>query len=103
MPNLTRCQRLTRMLKPKSIVFVGGGALEPAIEYTRRFDYPGELYVINPRRDSLAGITCARSAQDLPQIPELAFVAVPGVAAIDAVNDLANANIGACIVNTYIR
>ena len=36
----------------------------------------------------------------LPAPPDVAFVAVPGTAVIDAVRDLAQAGIGAAIVNS---
>ena len=96
----SRQQRLARLLKPRSIVFVGGAALEPAIAYTRALGFDGDCYVVNPNRDSLCDIACVRSAAELDSAPDLAFVAVPGAAAIDAVRDLADAGVGAAIVNS---
>ena len=96
----TRYQRLTRMLNPRGIAFVGGEALEPAIAYTRALGFAGDYFVINPDRDQLGGIDCVRTASALPGPPDVAFVAVPGAAAIDVVRELAEAGVGATIVNS---
>lgn len=100
MTDNTRFLRLTRILNPRSIVFVGGAALEPAIAYTRKLGFSGQCHVINPSRKQLAGIACVRSAAELKPVPDLAFVAVPGAAAIDALRDLASAGVGAAVVNS---
>lgn len=96
----TRYLRLKRMLNPASIVFVGGAALEPAIAYTRALGFSGEYHAINPGRGQLGGIACVRSAAELASTPDIAFVAVPWAAAIDAVRDLASAGTGGAIVNS---
>ncbi|MXZ81738.1 MAG: acetate--CoA ligase family protein [Gammaproteobacteria bacterium] len=93
-------QGLKGLLKPDRIAFVGGAALEPAIAYTRALGFPGELCVINPGRDHLAGIPCCRSAQEVEGPIDLAFIAVPCETVIDAVDDLARAGAGAAIVNS---
>ncbi len=95
-----RTDRLRRLLNPRSIVFVGGGAVEPAIIYTRKLGFSGSLYAINPRRDQIAGAPCFSSAAALPEKPDAAFVLVPVDKAIDAVRDLAAAGVGAAIVCT---
>ncbi len=95
-----RSERLRSMLNPRSIVFVGGGSVEPAIAYTRRLGFSGRLYSINPRRLKISGIPCFKSAADLPELPDVAFVLVPVSKAVDAVHDLAAAGVGAAIVCT---
>lgn len=100
MSDISRYLRLSRMLNPRSIVFVGGAALEPAIAYTRRLGFTGDCHVINPSREKLCDITCVRSASELPEPVDLAFIAVPGAAAVAAVRDIALAGIGAAVVNT---
>ena len=100
MSDEARDARLTRMFAPSSIAFVGGAALEPAIDYTRRVGFGGAMHVVNPRRNQLAGLACVRSPHDLPGPPDVAFVAVPGEGAIDATRDLAAAGAGVAIVNS---
>ena len=96
----SRYLRLKRLMNPASLVFVGGAALEPAISYARALGFGGEFHAINPRRKQLAGIDCVHSVAMLPKPPDVAFVAVPGAAAIDAVRELSAAGVGAAIVNS---
>ncbi|WP_243794665.1 CoA-binding protein [Saccharopolyspora gloriosae] len=49
----------------------------------------GRIWPVNPRRDSIEGIACYRSAAELPEAPDAAFVAVPKSAAVAAVAELA--------------
>lgn len=100
MKQLSREKRLQRMLKPEHIVFVGGSAVVPSIEYNRRLGFRGEVNVVNPTRETLCEIPCYRSAVDIEGRIDLAFVAVPLAAAVEAVGDLAAAGVGAAIVNT---
>ncbi len=100
MEERSRYSRLARMLRPGGIVFVGGSALEPAIEYTRGLGFSGDCAVINPRREQLCGIRCLRSAAELERPADVAFVAVPGAAVVDAVRDLSAAGIGAAVINS---
>lgn len=100
MEDNSRYSRLSRMLHPRGIVFVGGSALEPAIKYTRGLGYDGVYAVINPRREQLCGIRCLRSAAELERPADVAFVAVPGAAVVDAVRDLAAAGVGAAVINS---
>ncbi len=93
-----RVERLRRLINPRSIVFVGGGTVEPAIVYVRRLGFSGNLYALNPRRDEIAGVQCFRKAADLPEIPDAAFVLVPGESAVGAVHDLSRAGVGAAVV-----
>ncbi len=95
-----RYQRIARLLRPSSIVFVGGSSLEPTIEYNRKLGFTGDAWVINPRRERLCGLDCFRTARDLPAPPDAAFVAVPAEPAVDAVRDLAEAGVGAAVINS---
>ncbi len=95
-----RYQRLQRLFDPRSIAFVGGSALEPAIAYSRALGFDGDYHVINPRRDELAGIACVASAARIARVPDVAFVAVPASAVVDAVRDLADAGVGAAVINS---
>ena len=69
-----RRANLARLLKPKSIAFIGGGYLEECINLTRRAGFDGQLYAVNPKRETLGGIQCAASIADLPEAPDAAFV-----------------------------
>lgn len=91
-------ERLRRLLSPRSIVFVGGSSVGPAIAYTRNLGFSGNLYAVSPRRDEIGGIACVRSAADLPEPPDAAFVLVPGESTAEAVRDLSGAGVGAAVI-----
>ncbi|MEO8543594.1 MAG: acetate--CoA ligase family protein [Burkholderiaceae bacterium] len=88
------------MLAPRRVVFIGGAGLEPAIRYSRAQGYNGVIDVVNPRRTELAGVTCVPSIEALPQVPDLAFIAVPKDAVIDTVAALARLGAGGAICNS---
>jgi acyl-CoA synthetase (NDP forming) len=95
-----RGRRLARMLAPRSVAFLGGAALEPAVGYCRELGFPGRLFAVNPRRGELAGLACVTSPAELPEVPDVGFVAVPKAAAVETVAALAAIGTPACICNT---
>ena len=62
--------------------------------------YPGRIFPVNPREDLLAGLPCYRSVADLPQVPEVAVVAVPAQVATRVALECATAGIGYLVVVT---
>lgn len=87
-----RAQRranLRRGLAARSIAFIGGSGVEHAIQYCHELGYTGRLHAVNPKRSSIAGVSCVPSVFDLPEPPECSFIAVTPEIAIDAVADLA--------------
>ncbi len=100
MEPFNRRTRLQRLLRPRSAVFVGGATLEAAIAECQALGFSGQLYTVNPKRPSLAGIPCHRSVAALPKVPDLAFVAVPKEAILATISALAQRGVGAAICNT---
>src|SRR6185295_13016160 len=90
--------RLSRLLSPRSIAFIGGAECEVAIRQTRGLAYAGEIFAVHPKRSELAGIACVRSVDELPLAPDVAFVAVRREMAIDVVSDLNARGTGAAVV-----
>ncbi len=88
--------RLERLLRPRSLVFVGGEAAELAIEASRSLGFGGEMWAVNPRR-SLGGLPTFRSVGELPGVADAAFVGVGSHAAVEVVRDLAAAGTGAAV------
>jgi acyl-CoA synthetase (NDP forming) len=60
------------------------------IKYMLQHGYRGRLYPVNPQRAEVQGVTCFASVDALPEVPELAVIAVPGAAALDAVKACAS-------------
>ncbi|MFM9847836.1 MAG: acetate--CoA ligase family protein [Hyphomicrobiaceae bacterium] len=96
-------ESLKPFLEPRSIAMIGasenpnkiGGR---PIAYLQRYGFKGKVYPINPTRKELQGQVCYPSLADLPEVPELVVVAVPGDNAIAAVKDCAARGVKAVIL-----
>ena len=88
--------RLDRLLRPRSLAFIGGTAAELAIEATRSFGYTGEMWAVNPRHE-LRGAPTFASVAELPGVADAAFVAVARDTATEVVRQLAAAGTGAAV------
>ena len=89
-------ERLDRLLRPRSLAFIGGAAAELAIEASRSFGFDGEMWGVNPRRE-LRGALTVGSVAELPGVADAAFVAVARDTATDVVRELAAAGTGAAV------
>ena len=80
---------LTPLVRPRSIALVGATPLESnklaswALSNLLKHDVPADLYLVNPRYDTLEGRPCYPNLESLPATPDLVLVLVPAVAAID--------------------
>ena len=88
--------RLDRLLRPRSLAFVGGAAAELAIDACRSFGYAGDMWAVNPRRE-LRGLPTLASVSELPAGPDAALVGVGRHAAVEVVRALAAAGTGAAV------
>jgi acetate---CoA ligase (ADP-forming) len=90
-------------LAPGSIAVIG--ASENAnkiggrpIAYLSRFGFRGEVYPINPARETVQGLHAFAGLSALPAVPDVAVIAVPGQLAVDAVAECAAAGVKLAIV-----
>ena len=67
---------LDRLLNPRSIVVIGGKEAERVVEQCDKFGFDGTIWPINPKRESMHGRPCLSSLDDLPEVPDAAYVAV---------------------------
>ena len=88
--------RLDRLLRPRSLAFVGGRAAELAIDACRSFGFSGNMWGVNPRRE-LRGVPTVASAADLPPGVDAVFVGVERTAAVEVVRQLAAGGAGAAV------
>jgi acyl-CoA synthetase (NDP forming) len=94
---------LKPFLEPRSIAIIGasenpnkiGGR---PIANLRSYGFNGKVYPINPTRKELQGQACYPGLADLPEVPDLVVIAVPGDNAIAAVKDCAARGVKAAIV-----
>jgi len=101
--NLDPRAALRLALAPRSIAVIGASDNAHKIggrplAYLARFGFAGVVYPINPTRDQVQGLRCFPSLQSLPERPDIAIVALPGDAAVEAVDECATAGVALCIV-----
>lgn len=70
------------------------------IRYMQRFGFTGDIFPINPSRSEVQGLRAFAHIRDVPECPDLAIVAVPSMAAVDAVRDCAEAGVKLAVVIT---
>ena len=59
--------RLGRLLRPKSIAVIGGGAFGVAVvEQSLKMGFAGDLWPVHPDKESVAGLKAYRSVSTLP-------------------------------------
>lgn len=94
---------LNGFFAPASIAVIGasddtgkpGGKI---VENILAKDYAGELFLVNPRADSIQGKPAWASLADLPCTPDLTFIAIPARFVADTLLELARINARRVIV-----
>ena len=94
---MNRRENVQRLLSPKSIAFIGGRDMAQAIRNCEALGYEGEIRVVHPKYDELAGYPCYSSVADLPEAPDAAFVGVRRELAVEIVSELAARGAGGCV------
>ena len=94
---------LRKALNPRSIAVIGasdnahkiGGR---PIAYLSRFGFQGKVFPINPARAEVQGLRSYQGLGDLPEVPDVAIIAVPGELAVRAVDECAQAGVAVSII-----
>ncbi|MGB7654255.1 MAG: acetate--CoA ligase family protein [Novosphingobium sp.] len=88
---------LSRLLRPRSIAFIGGKAAEEAVRQSAAFGFTGAIWPVNPQRGSMAGIACLPDITALPGAPDAVFLAAPAGPSIALTGELAAKGAGGAI------
>ena len=72
---------MRELFAPRSVVLVGvsrqtGVGAYNGLEMLRRYGYQGTVYVVHPKAEEILGHKVYPRVQDLPEVPELAVIAV---------------------------
>lgn len=90
-------ERLHTFLRPRSIALVGATDNSrwstSTFENLKRFEFPGPIYLINPKRAIVHGERAIRSLRELPEPADLAFVMVSTQHAFSVVKEAAEVGI----------
>ena len=90
--------RLHRLLHPRSIAIVGGGAFATnVVKQSLKMGFTGHIWPIHPTKPDIEGIPACRSIADLPAPPDAAFIGVNRFATIDILRELAARKAGGAI------
>lgn len=68
------------------------------LRYMREFGYGGTVVPVNPRRESVQGMATVPDLASAPVVPDVALIAVPGQAAVDAVAVASEMGVRGCVV-----
>ena len=101
----SRFAGLTPLLAPRSVAVLGASS-DPSrisgrpIAYMKSQGFQGGLYPINPNRTEVQGLKAYASINDVPEVPDVAIVAVASEVAAAAIEDLAKKGVKAVVMFT---
>ena len=90
-------ERLSRVLRPRTIAVIGGNAAAETIRQCDRLGFDGDIWPVHPTHALIEGRATFRTVMDLPGAPDAAFVAVNRRATVAAVADLARLGAGGAV------
>jgi acyl-CoA synthetase (NDP forming) len=89
---------LNRLLRPKSIVLIGGGAWgAQVIRQSKRMGFQGALYIVHPKAVSIEAVPAFGSLAELPEVPDAAFIGVNRKATVEVVAELSAMGAGGAV------
>jgi acyl-CoA synthetase (NDP forming) len=96
---------MQHLLAPASVAVIGAsrraGTVGRAIlDNIRTAGYSGRLYPVNPHAREISGLPCLESPDQLPEQVDLAVIAVPPAAVLDAAERCGRRGVGALVVIT---
>jgi len=94
---------INRLLRPRSIAIVGAsetpGSLGASVLANLvRNDFAGDIHLINPKRETISGRPALATVEALPEGVDCAILAIPRVAVLDTMRQLAARKVGAAII-----
>ncbi|MEO1000798.1 MAG: CoA-binding protein, partial [Pseudomonadota bacterium] len=90
---------LDAVFHPGSVAFIGGRYLRGPLRYHRDLGFAGRTHVVARGHGEIAGFPCLPRIEDLPEAPDLAFLATPREATVEAVAALAALGCRAAILH----
>ncbi|WP_071673512.1 acetate--CoA ligase family protein [Nioella nitratireducens] len=91
-------RNLDRLLRPRSIAVVGGGAwCANVLRECRKIGFSGDLWPVHPRRTEMAGLPVFSHVEDLPGAPDAVFVGVNRYVTVETVALLSGMGAGGAI------
>lgn len=95
---MTKATAIARLLQPKTLAVIGGRFADAVIKQCDLIGFQGDIYPVNPTRQSMQGRSCYASVKDLPVAPDAVFLAVDRHVSIPVIKDLADRGAGGVVV-----
>ncbi|MBN3766566.1 acetate--CoA ligase family protein [Burkholderia sp. Ac-20365] len=94
---------ISRLMRPRSVAVIGASADASKtsgrpVAYLRKHGFDGAVYPVNPRYESIDGLTCYPGVAALPEAPDVGIVLLGAERAHLAVKELAERGASAAIV-----
>jgi len=89
--------RFQRLLSPQTIAVFGGQWATSVILQCRKLGYTGDIWPVHPAHDSVEGLKCYTSVDDLPSAPDASFLGVNNESTIEVVEKLRLSGAGGAI------
>ena len=96
-------QQIDRLLRPKSVAVIGASDRTGALGATLlnnlvQYEFHGDIYPVNPKRDELLGLKVYHTVEELPEGIDCAVLAIPRPFVLDTVRGLAARGCGAVVI-----
>lgn len=91
-------QSLEKLLRPKTVAVVGGGFwCTNVVAECRKLGFDGQVCVVHPTRAEIAGCPAVQSIEELPFVPDAAFVGVNRHTTVGVVQSLSRMGAGGAV------
>lgn len=89
---------ISRLLQPKTVCVIGGGAWCTAVtEQLQKAGFRGAIWPVHPCADDICGLPAFKTVLDLPEAPDATFVGINRDATIGAVERLSRIGAGGAV------
>ncbi len=91
--------RMDRMFSPRSVAIIGAGAEPDKVGHAIMDSivtggFSGAIYPVHPRHDRILGLKVYRDVRDLPEVPDLAVVALNQRSSVEVTRKLRDRGVG---------
>jgi acyl-CoA synthetase (NDP forming) len=93
-----------RMLNPASLAVVGASKSPTAMSsrlrrYLKNHEYPGRVYLVNPRETEIDGLPCYPDVASLPETVDVVHILAPATAVAAAVADAGSRGVPSAVIH----
>lgn len=94
---------LSKLFDPGSVAVVGASR-EPSklgaivLRNIQESGFGGKIYPVNPKAESINGLECFSKYEEIPDVPDLAVIAIPVKFVLDVVEEIGNKGTKAAVV-----